>query len=61
MLHDLERLSAGLEHDIRNVLLTYARIWSTLETNQIRSKPDAADWVIERLPKMYQPVMNRAK
>jgi predicted nucleotidyltransferase len=61
MLHDLERLSAELEHDTRNVLLTYARIWSTLETNEIRSKPDAADWVIERLPKMYQPVMNRAK
>lgn len=42
-------------------LLTLARIWSTLETNQIRSKPDAADWVIQRLPTMYQPVMNRAK
>jgi predicted nucleotidyltransferase len=61
MLHDLERLSADLEQDTRNVLLTLARIWSTLETNQIRSKPDAADWVIQRLPTMYQPVMNRAK
>lgn len=61
MLHDLDRLSADLEHDTRNVLLTFARIWSTLETNEIRSKPDAADWVIKRLPKMYQPVMNRAK
>ncbi|WP_133127747.1 aminoglycoside adenylyltransferase family protein [Legionella nagasakiensis] len=61
MLHDLGRLSADLEQDTRNVLLTLARIWSTLETNQIRSKPDAADWVMQRLPKMYQPVMNRAK
>lgn len=61
MLHDLDRLSAELEQDTRNVLLTYARIWSTLETNEVRSKPIAADWVIERLPKMYQPVMNRAK
>lgn len=61
MLHDLDRLSAELEQDTRNVLLTYARIWSTLETNEIRSKPIAADWVIDRLPKMYQPVMNRAK
>lgn len=61
MIHDLERLSADLEHDTRNVLLTYARIWSTLETNEIRSKPDAADWVLQRLPKMYQPVMSRAK
>ena len=61
MLDDLERLSANLEHDTRNVLLTLARIWSTLETSEIRSKPDAADWVVERLHEIYQPVMNRAK
>jgi predicted nucleotidyltransferase len=61
MLHDLDILSADLEQDTRNVLLIFARIWSTLETDQIRSKPDAADWVIQRLPKIYQPVMYRAK
>jgi predicted nucleotidyltransferase len=61
MIHDLNRLAADLEHDTRNVLLTYARIWSTLETNAIRSKPAAADWVMDRLPKIYQPVMERAK
>lgn len=61
MLHDLNRLGSDLEHDTRNVLLTYARIWSTLETNAIRSKPAAADWVILRLPIAYQPVMKRAK
>lgn len=61
MLHDLDRLSLDLGSDTRNVLLTYARIWSTLETNAIRSKPAAANWVINRLPKEYQPVMKRAK
>ena len=61
MIHDLNRLATDLEHDTRNVLLTYARIWSTLETNAIRSKPAAADWVMNRLPKIYQPVMKRAK
>ena len=61
MLHDLERLSCDLEQDTRNVLLTYARIWSTLATNEIRSKPDAADWVTPLLPQIYQPVMQRAK
>lgn len=61
MLHDLKRLAADLEDDTRNVLLTYARIWSTLETNAIRSKPEAADWALNRLPKTYQPVMKRAK
>jgi predicted nucleotidyltransferase len=61
MLHDLNSLATELEHDTRNVLLTYARIWSTLETNSIRSKPAAADWVMNHLPKVYQPVMKRAK
>ena len=61
MLHDLDRLGSELEDDTRNVLLTYARIWSTLETNTIRSKPAAADWVMKHLPKNYQPVMKRAK
>lgn len=61
MLQDLNRLAMDLEQDTRNVLLTYARIWSTLETNTIMSKPAAADWVIHRLPKIYQSVMIRAK
>ena len=61
MTHNLNSLGTDLEHDTRNVLLTYARIWSTLETNAIRSKPDAADWVINRLPEKYRPVMERAK
>lgn len=61
MLHDVNRLATELKDDTRNVLLTYARIWSTLETNAIRSKPAAADWVVNHLPKIYQPVMKRAK
>ena len=61
MLHDVHRLNAELEHDTRNVLLTYARIWSTLTTDEIRSKPTAANWTINRLPELYQPVMQRAK
>ncbi len=61
MLHDLNRLGSDLGTDTRNVLLTYARIWSTLATNEIRSKPAAADWVVNHLPKEYQPVMKRAK
>jgi predicted nucleotidyltransferase len=61
MLHDLNRLATDLEHDTRNVLLTYGRIWSTLATNEIRSKPAAADWTMNHLPKEYQPVMKRAK
>jgi len=61
MLDDLSRLTNELESDTRNVLLTLARIWSTLETGEIRSKPDAANWVIMNLSPIYHPVMNRAK
>jgi predicted nucleotidyltransferase len=61
MLHDMDRLAADLEHDTRNALLTYTRTWSTLETDAIRSKPSAADWALQRLPELYQPVIQRAK
>lgn len=61
MLSDVERLTSEIKEDTRNVLLTCARIWSTLETDAIRSKPAAADWVMNRLPALYQPVMQRAK
>lgn len=61
MIQDIDRLHDDLLQDTRNVLLTYARIWSTLETNTIRSKPAAADWVINKLPSAYSPVLNRAK
>lgn len=61
MIHDLDRLAADIEQDTRNVLLTLARIWSTLVTSEIRSKPAAADWVMNHLPEKYQPIMRRAK
>ncbi|MCE3238005.1 MAG: Streptomycin 3-adenylyltransferase [Gammaproteobacteria bacterium] len=57
----LKSLMTDLHTDTRNVLLTYARIWSTLETDTIRSKPNAALWALDRLPKEYKPVLERAK
>jgi predicted nucleotidyltransferase len=57
----LSTLMSELESDTRNVLLTLARIWSTVTTDTIRSKPAAADCVINRLPEQYRPVMERAK
>lgn len=56
----LTSLTEELHSDTRNVLLTYARIWSVMETDAIRSKPDAAAWAINRLPEEYKPVMKRA-
>ena len=61
MLHDLPQLATHLNQDTRNVLLTYARIWSTMATNTIRPKPAAADWALRHLPVAYQPVLSRAK
>jgi streptomycin 3"-adenylyltransferase len=61
MLHDVERLSLDLMNDTRNVLLTLARIWVTLETLSICSKAQAATWVMNHLPQTLQPVMLRAK
>lgn len=57
----LDGLMADLHSDTRNVLLTLARIWCTLKTDQIRSKPAAATWATRHLPKEYQLVMKRAK
>ncbi len=57
----LDNLLEDLDYDTRNVLLTLARIWSSLETGAIRSKPSAAAWAIEHLPPECQAVMVRAR
>ncbi len=57
----LPSLMSEIESDTRNVLLTLARIWCTVTTDTIRSKPAAADWAINRLPEEFIPVMERAK
>ena len=54
-------LLADLDTDTRNVLLTLARIWTTLETGEIRSKDRAADWVLPRLPAEHRPVLEHAR
>ncbi|SCL65966.1 Nucleotidyltransferase domain-containing protein [Micromonospora peucetia] len=54
-------LLQDLDDDTRNVLLTFARIWTTLATGQIRSKDAAADWALARLPPEHRPVLQHAK
>lgn len=61
MVHGLKDLMDSLESDTRNVLLTLSRIWATVETSTILSKPVAADWVMNRLPETHYAVMKRAK
>ncbi|MFF8229164.1 aminoglycoside adenylyltransferase family protein [Streptomyces caelestis] len=67
--HDLRRaivvgvpeLTDELDTDTRNVLLTLARIWTTLTTGTIRSKDAAAEWALDRLPAEHRPVLARAR
>ncbi|ONK09780.1 aminoglycoside adenylyltransferase family protein [Streptomyces sp. MP131-18] len=54
-------LLADLEHDTRNVVLTFARIWTTLATGVIRSKDEAAAWALGELPAEHRPVLARAR
>jgi streptomycin 3"-adenylyltransferase len=54
-------LLADLESDTRNVLLTLARIWTTLATGTVSSKDAAAAWVLDRLPARHRPVLARAR
>jgi hypothetical protein len=61
MVDGIDSLRGDLQSDTRNVLLTFARIWSTLATGIIRSKDAAADWALCRLPEEHQPVLARAR
>ncbi|MET0419678.1 MAG: aminoglycoside adenylyltransferase family protein [Actinoplanes sp.] len=57
----IPQLLDSLPTDTRNVLLTFARIWATVATGQIRAKDDAADWVLDRVPIEHRPVLRHAK
>jgi predicted nucleotidyltransferase len=61
MLGDIERLRGDIDSDTRNVILTLARIWSTVATGIIRSKDAAVDWGLDRLPEAQRPVLARAR
>jgi predicted nucleotidyltransferase len=61
MVDGLDALLADLEDDTRNVVLTLARIWSTLATGAIRSKDAAARWALDRLPEEQRAVLTRAR
>ncbi len=54
-------LLIDLTDDSRNVVLTLARIWTTLATGDIASKDVAADWALARLAPEHRPVLEHAK
>jgi streptomycin 3"-adenylyltransferase len=61
MVDDIPALLDELGSDTSNVILTLARIWTTVTTGAIRSKDAAADWALAHLPDQHQPVLARAR
>jgi predicted nucleotidyltransferase len=58
---DVDSLLDDLATDTRNVILTLARIWSTVATGAVRSKDGAADWALARLAEEHRAVLARAR
>src|SRR5262245_976363 len=61
MVDVIPSLMADLSDDTANVLLTLARIWTTLATGTIAPKDVAADWVLARLPDGRRDGLGRAR
>ncbi|MFF8717612.1 aminoglycoside adenylyltransferase family protein [Streptomyces sp. NPDC015184] len=57
----IPELLADLDDDTRNVLLTLARVWTTLATGEIKTKDAAADWAMAHLPPEHRPVLEHAR
>jgi streptomycin 3"-adenylyltransferase len=60
MLAGIPSLLGNLPTDTSNVLLTLARIWSTVETGELRSKDGAAEWALARLAGAGTRALHRA-
>lgn len=58
---EIGSLIEEINWDTRNVLLTLARVWCTVETDSIRSKENATSWAINKIPYNFRPVLENAK
>ncbi|MCA1587524.1 MAG: DUF4111 domain-containing protein [Chloroflexi bacterium] len=61
MTDGMESLLEDLEPDTTNVVLTLARIWTTVATGEVRSRDNAADWALSGLPDEHRVVLARAR
>lgn len=61
LVDGIDGLMADLDGDETNVLLTLARIWSGIETDDLRSKDAAAHHVGARLPDEHRTMLTRAR
>jgi predicted nucleotidyltransferase len=60
-VHGVPQLLGDLETDTRNVVLTLARVWATVETGEVLSKDEAAQWALDRLPPEHRTVLAQAR
>ncbi len=61
LLHGIDGLLQTVESDTCNVVLTLARIWSSVVTDEVHSKDAAAEWALPRLPAERRWVLARAR
>jgi hypothetical protein len=61
LVDGIDGLVRTIDSDTRNVVLTLARIWSSIVTDQVRSKDAAAEWALPHLPEHLRPVLARAR
>jgi predicted nucleotidyltransferase len=61
MRDGIPELLGYLDGDEANVVLTFARIWFSLETGEIGPKDLAAGWAIERLPEAHRRAVAHAR
>jgi predicted nucleotidyltransferase len=61
ILRDTRTVDQYLDGDTRNVVLTLARIWTAVATDEVLSKDSAASWALPRLPEEHRHVLERAQ
>lgn len=61
IVDSLPKLLDDLKGDERNVVLTLARMWTTLASDEVVPKDVAAAWVLERIPPEHRMVMELAR
>jgi len=61
IVDSLPKLLDDLKGDERNVVLTLARMWTTLASGEVVPKDVAAAWVLERIPPEHRMVLELAR
>ncbi len=61
LTHGIDGLLEEVGSDSTNVLLTLARIWFGIVTDEVASKDAAVDWILPRIPQDHRPVLVEAR